>query len=147
MTPRIALAALALLVAPSFGCNAPAEGNASGAEVEPPSDDVADEIEGANLTMGSSTANGLSVETVSCSLDGALGGLGLLAALAEQKDTLAACGAGKPRVQFTAKDGKLSDVRVKGATDGKAARCVADALATAKAPVDATCAMTLDLSK
>jgi hypothetical protein len=109
---------------------------------------VPDAVDGANVTMGSTTVDDLEMEKVSCkSGAGALGSLAILGALAKKRTQLAACtkAAEAVRVHFAFADGKTSDVRVAGASSPAAAKCVADAVVATVFPDSGSCVLTVKL--
>ncbi len=112
--------------------------------------DVPPSIDGANITVGESTTNGLAIGNLSCKSEGGLlASMGIMAGLASKADAFKAC-AGKPekvRVHFTYAGGKTSDVRVGGASVPAVARCVSDALVTTSLPESGTCIATLTVGQ
>ncbi len=96
---------------------------------------------GANLSVGSATVDGLTVESLACRVEG--GGLGLLGSaaligsLAKKKKSLDKCGkkGQRVRVAWTAKGGHIT----KASGDGKEAACVAKLLKKLKSPVTGDC--------
>lgn len=130
---------LALAALSGCGCNGgPA----------PPSD-VPENVDGATLTIGESTVNGLHMKAISCKTDGGLlTPLTLQAGLAKQKDALDACvaEAAAVRVAFEYDGGSPSGIAVADAPNARSATCVRDALAGAKLVGRGKCVMTLDLA-
>jgi hypothetical protein len=112
----------------------------------PPEDDK--KLPGANLTMGSVTANGVEMKDVSCKIEGALGLLGALvltAGLGERKARIDACGGGKRHettIVWTAAGGKVAKIKAEG-PDAKVNACIEKAVAGAKAPMPAMCKATI----
>ena len=104
-------------------------------EPKPPPSNVPDAPAGTvNVQATKVTVEGLSLEVVKCSGASAGGMFGSVAALAtiftplaKQKAALEACVEKQVAVSihFASKDGKVSDVRIAGAPDAKAALCIA----------------------
>lgn len=112
-----------------------------------------DGVPGANLTMGSLSADGFTMKDVSCRVQG--GGFGVLlmgpvlaGTLGKKQAQLRACHAagGEPRVRFTMAGGHLSEIKV-SAEPAAARACLERALKTVAAPFAGACAATLVLSK
>ncbi|MCC6522530.1 MAG: hypothetical protein IT373_07700 [Polyangiaceae bacterium] len=105
-------------------------------------------VDGANVTMESTTVDGLELGQVSCQAGGGMfGSLAILGALAKQKSALGACSQapGSVRVHFAFADGKTSDVRVADAASPELAKCVADAVSAASFPDKGSCVATVKL--
>lgn len=123
---------------------------ASSAPASDPSGlDVAD----ANISMGSVSADGFTMTNVACKSEG--GGLGALmlgpaiaATIGSKKAQLRACSpkGGEARVLFTMAHGKTDHVEAKAASPD-IEKCVTKVMKTVPAPMDATCASTLQLGK
>lgn len=112
--------------------------------------DVPASIDGANITVGDSTTNGLSMSGLSCKSEGGiLASLAIMGGLAAKNDAFKACSAKaeKVRVHFAYAGGKTSDVRVADASSPAVARCVADALSAATVPESGTCIATIAIGK
>jgi hypothetical protein len=143
--PATSAAATAATAAPSAAPNAPAV-----AEVEPVPSNVPVTIDGANVTLDNTTADGLEMEKIQCKGGGSLfGGVALLGGLAKQKDALAACAPKLEtvRVHFVFDAGKTSDVRVADASSPAVARCVADAVAAATFSDTGACVLSVKVGK
>lgn len=111
------------------------------------------DVLGANLDMSSLTADGFTMERITCRAEG--GGLAALvlgpalgAVVASKRVALRACSpkGGEARVRFDMAGGRISAVEARAATPAIEA-CVIKALKTAAAPMKGTCAMTLRLGK
>lgn len=116
-------------------------------EPEPEPEPAVAGVPGANLTMGSLSADGLELKDVSCKADGLgfLGAIVVAGSVAKKKAALKACASGKsPRVSWTFAGGKITDVTVEGG-DAKIGACVSRALKNAAAPGTGNCAATLVL--
>jgi hypothetical protein len=114
-------------------------------EPEPAADPNA--VAGANLTVGSLTADGLTLENLSCRADGLgfLGSVVIAGSLSKKKGALSACAKGQsPRVRWSFTGDKVTTVSVEG-VDDKSAACVKKALMGATAPGEGECAATLAL--
>lgn len=126
-----------------------ATATAAAAEPAPPPSDVPTAAASANLTMNDATLDGLTLRAISCHAPGAnpFTAIGLFAPLAKQRAALDAC-VEKPtdvRVTLDVKAKKAAEPRVAGAPDGKAATCVAKAIAAAEWGADMSCVATLAL--
>ena len=118
--------------------------------VQAPPSNVPDSIEGANVTMETSTVDGLEMERIQCKGGGGLfGGVALLGGLAKQKEAFAACAPDGEtvRVHFAFEAGKTSDVRVAGASSAEVSRCVADAVAAATFSDKGVCVLSVKVGK
>ncbi|HTJ80425.1 MAG TPA: hypothetical protein VL400_01845 [Polyangiaceae bacterium] len=122
-------------------------------EAPPPPPPLPLAVEGANLTVGSITADGLSLKDLGCKVEG--GGLGVLVlgpaiagGLSKKKAALDACApkGADVRVRFTLAGGKVASSEAK-ADDPKVEACVAKAVKTMPAVADGTCAATLHVGK
>ena len=104
-------------------------------------------VPGANLSIGTATVNGLTVNELECRVEG--GGLGLfgnmalIGALADRKASIDKCGKKGTLVEvtWTASGGKITKAEGVG-SEGK---CVAKVLQKIKPPVDGECAATIVL--
>ncbi|RYE93815.1 MAG: hypothetical protein EOO75_03530 [Myxococcales bacterium] len=106
---------------------------------------VASAAAGANVTMASSTVDGLKAKDLSCRAGGGLfAGPTILGGLSKQRTALQGCAkAGEDaRVQFDMDGSKLTDVRV-AASGPAVARCVADALGQVTVSDRGQCVVTL----
>ncbi len=110
------------------------------------------DVAGANLSMGSVTANGFTMRDLACKTEnGGIGavmlGPGLAAAIAAKKAQLRACSpkGGEARVRFKMEGGHTSQVEAKAATPAIEA-CVVKVMKTVVAPTAGTCAATLALA-
>jgi len=105
-------------------------------------------VAGANLHVGSMTADGLTIDDLSCKADGLglFGALVVVGSLSKHKKALDACSAGgdRARVEWAAAAGKMSQVKVKAKTPA-VEKCLTKVLASAPAPFEGTCAATLVL--
>lgn len=118
--------------------------------VEPPPEPAPAEpkaagVPGANLTMGSVSADGLQLEDVSCKADGLgfLGAVLIAGSLSKKKGPLQQCTGGKsPRVFWSFSGGKITKARAEG-VDEKASACVGRTLTGSAAPGTGDCAATL----
>jgi hypothetical protein len=130
---------------PSAQPSTVAAASAAAAAQAAPAGNVPDAIDGANATMGDADVDGLKSKRLSCKCSGgAFGSMAVLGALSKQKDALAKCGAGEPRIYFSFQAGKTSDVRVSGFDEAKA-RCVAALVEATVFPDEGVCALTLVL--
>jgi len=112
--------------------------------------DVPDEIEGAKVSMDSTTVDGLAMEKIQCKGgSGIFGGVALLGALAKQKSAFTECSDSPQTVRVhVAFDGNTtSDVRVAGASSPKVAGCVAAAVSAAKFGATGACVLSLKVGK
>jgi hypothetical protein len=138
-TPPLTLAVAILCISFLTGC----------ACSDPPVPaEVAESVEGENLTVGSSTVNGLKMKAISCKTDGGLlTPITMQAGLAKQREALEAC-TDKPaaiRIGFEFDGGNPTNIAVADAPGTSEARCVRDALAVAALVGRGKCVMTLDL--
>jgi hypothetical protein len=104
-------------------------------------------VAGANLGVGSLTADGLTLNDVSCRADGLgfLGSVVIAGSLAKKKAALDACARGKsPRVRWSFAGNRVTAVSAAG-VDDKAVACLKKALVGAAAPGEGECAATLVL--
>lgn len=110
----------------------------------------ANDVPGANLTAGSISADGLTLEDLECKLDapGFMSTLVLVGMLSKKAKALSACAPNgdRPRASWTSAGGRLSGVRVKGASPA-IERCVAGVLKTVQAPLAGACAATIVLPR
>ncbi len=141
------LALLSLCAAPS-ACS----GSKQDAAVKAPPTHVPAKLEKASLSMGGIEGNGLKASAFACRGSGNLFSMvGNVGGLSTQKEALQACVSGpeKPRVHWTVKAKKVSDIRVADASSAKVARCIADAIAKidTRPGDETTCIATLDLGK
>jgi len=129
-----------------------AEATAS-VEAPPPPPALPLAVDGANLNVGSITADGFVMRDLGCKVEG--GGLGVLmlgpaiaGGLSKKKAALDACApkGADVRVRFTLAGGKVSSAEAK-ADDAKVEACVVKAVKTMPAVADGTCAATLHLGK
>lgn len=102
-------------------------------------------LEGANMTIGSFTADGLALKDISCKTDGGLGGLmgsmTIAAGLSKRKAQLDKCGKGETRAHIWQKGGKVTKAEIVG--ESKAGPCVQKALVGAPATMDSECLLTI----
>jgi len=113
-------------------------------------DDVPDKVDGATVTMESTTVDGLKMDKISCKGGaGLFGGMALLGSLAKQKDALHACAPAPEtvRVHVTFEGDKTDDVRVAGASSPKVAGCVAAAVSKASFGSSGACVMGIEIGK
>ena len=112
------------------------------------------DVDGANVTMGSVSADGFTMKNVACKADGG-GGLGALmlgptiaATIGSKKAQLRGCSAkgGEARVRFTMANGKTNPVEATAASP-EIEKCVVKVMKTVPGAMPATCAATLDLGK
>jgi hypothetical protein len=104
-------------------------------------------LPGANLTVGSLTADGLELKDVVCKTEGRVGLLGTLvvvSGLSKQKDKLDACHKGQieTQVHFWQSSGKISKAEALGA-DAKVNKCVEKAVIGAPSSMDSECFATI----
>ncbi len=111
-------------------------------------------VEGANLNVGSITADGFTMKDLGCKLDGG-GGLGglllgptIAAGLSKKKSALDACApkGADVRVRFTAAGGKIASAEA-ASGDAKVDACVVKVLKTVPGIADGTCAATVHAGK
>ena len=99
-------------------------------------------VKGANLTVGSMTANGMTVNNLQCRLigGGIFASMGIVAGLAKQKASLDACarGGAAPEVVWSFSNGRVTKVKVDKA--GRAGGCVSRALKRVSFPSSGECA-------
>ncbi|MFO0554843.1 MAG: hypothetical protein U0271_41080 [Polyangiaceae bacterium] len=153
MRPKIALVAITLPLLAGCGDKSGSSSKSSSGQsaenkVQPPPSNVPEKIDNASVTMGGVTGNGLSAKQLMCSGSGnALTMVGNVAGLSTQKDALEACvkKPENPRVHWTSKEKKTSDIRVADASSPEVARCIADAIAKVSVDLDVTCIATLEL--
>ncbi len=102
-------------------------------------------LEGANMTIGSFSADGLALKDISCKTDGGLGGLmgsmTIAAGLSKKKAALDKCGKGETRAHIWQKGGKVTKAEIVG--ESKAGPCVQKALIGAPATMDSECLLTI----
>lgn len=107
-------------------------------------------VSGANVRIDSMTADGLTIEELSCRADGLgiLGSILIVGSLSKHKKALDACAPGgdRARVEWTAGSGKVGNVKVKAKTPA-VEKCVTKVLASAQAPFEGSCAATLVIGK
>ena len=100
------------------------------------------EVEGANVSAGSMTVDGLEVRDLQCAVEGGalLGTMAIAASLAERKKSLDRCAPSGQAfvVHWRFAGGKTRDVEVRGGSE-KASRCASKAIAGAKAVMPARC--------
>lgn len=129
------------------------EGDASACDNEKKLSNALD-VPGANITMGSVTADGFTLNDVQCKAEGG-GGLGALllgpavaGALSKKKGALDACApkGADARVRWTAKGGKITAAEAK-AGDAKIEACIMKVVKTAPAVLEGTCAATIHVGK
>jgi hypothetical protein len=127
------------------GCTA-AKALAAAATPQPatPSD-----VEGANLTMGGMTVDGVSLADIACKTDGGLGslfgGMTVGVGFKSKKAKLDACspkGVVATRVKWVSAGGRMTNVHATG-NDASTNRCVERALAGAVATTAGVCAATV----
>lgn len=111
------------------------------------------DVPGANITMGSITADGFTLTDMKCKAEGA--GLGALVmgpavagAIGKKKAALDACApkGANVRVRWTASGGKVTAAEAK-AGDPKIEACVAKVLKAVPAALDGTCAASIHVGK
>lgn len=108
--------------------------------------DVPASVEGANVTMGTSTIDGLAMRDIQCRTNGQLfAAMTILGSLAQHKQAFDACSTRSEsvRVYFATDGGRAGDVRVAGASSPAVARCVADAVGAATYPSACACALSI----
>lgn len=127
-------------------------GDASGCENQKKVASALD-VPGANITMGSITADGFTLQDMRCKAEGA--GLGALllgpvvaGAMGKRKGALDACApkGADVRVRWTASGGKTTKAEAK-ASDPKIEACVVKVLKTVPGVLEGTCAASLHLGK
>ncbi len=111
------------------------------------------DVPGANIKMGSVTADGFTLNDMQCNAQGA--GLGALllgpavaGALGKKKGALDACApkGADVRVRWTAAGGKITAAEAKS-SDPKIEACVAKVLKTVPAVLEGTCAASMHIGK
>lgn len=109
-------------------------------------------VEGANVTIGSITVDGLAASDLQCRRDGGGGlfggAMGAISGISKRKGRLMKC-ASKPedvRVRWTAKGGKIKTVEAK-ASSAKVESCVKKAIKGSSAAFGGTCAATFSIGK
>lgn len=110
----------------------------------------ADDVEGANLTMGGVQADGVRLKNIACktkgsALGGLFGGITVVAGFKSRKARLDACSPkeiAETRVKWTSAGGRMMKIHAVGASGARNA-CVEKALAGALSTVEGVCAATL----
>lgn len=144
-----AAATLGLLLAgPAAAQKAGAGANAA-APAPAPSKNAG--VSGANLSISSMSANGLTVQDLSCKLAslGLLGAIEIVGSLSSQKAALAKCepAGGRPRVLWTLAKGHAKVSRVESASSAAAEACIAAAVGRVTSSLEGTCSVVLVLEK
>ena len=108
-------------------------------------------VSGANLSISSMSANGLTVQDLSCKLAslGLLGALEIVGSLSSQKAALAKCepAGGRPRVLWTLAKGHAKVSRVDNASSAAAEACITAAVGRVTSSLEGTCSVVLVLEK
>jgi TPR repeat protein len=112
---------------------------AGGGEAAAPAGGIA----GANLTVGSMSVNGMTVNDLECRLAsmGFMAAMQLVGSIAAQKKAMDRCApkGAAPYVKWTFSGGKAQAVEVTGANDTKLEKCVAKAAAKMESAMDGEC--------
>lgn len=155
-TASVSAAEPAPLPPPTVAATATAAPSASApaAPKDPPAASTGLDVPGANLSIGSISADGFEMKDIACKSEdaGGLGGLVLGPALAgvlsKKKAQLRACSpkGGEARVRFVMDAGKVLSAEAKAETPQIEA-CVIKVVKSVQAPLGGTCAATLDLSR
>lgn len=142
-------ACAALTLGSVLATPAAAQKPAAGAPAPAKSKDTG--VSGANLSISSMSANGLTVQDLSCKLAslGLLGALEIVGSLSSQKAALAKCepAGGRPRVLWTLAKGHAKVSRVENASSAAAEACITAAVGRVTSSLEGTCSVVLVLEK
>lgn len=110
--------------------------------------DVPDAIEGANTKVQEITVDGFTVQKLECKgAGGVFASMAIVGKMAEHEEAYTKCAAASEAVQvhFAQQGGKVSDIRVAGASTPDVAKCVGDAVAATAFPGDFTCVVSFEV--
>lgn len=133
----------ALLFVLAFGCD-----SAKTSSAQAPPTNVPSAAPSANVTLGDTTMNGATFNSVSCHAANAnpFTALAMMSPLANQKAALDRCGAkADVAIHFVVSGQKVSDVRVAGAPTPEAAACIAKEVTAAAWTEDLVCVVKMPL--